>query len=37
MGSGTTAKVSKILKRNYIGSELNKEYCEISKQRVIND
>jgi len=27
MGSGTTAKVAKELKRNFIGSELSEEYC----------
>jgi DNA modification methylase len=33
-GSGTTSKVSKILNRNFIGIELNKEYCEIAKERL---
>jgi site-specific DNA-methyltransferase (adenine-specific) len=36
MGSGTTAKVAKFLRRNYIGSEISKEYCKIAWNRVIN-
>ena len=34
MGSGTTAKLSIIHNRNYIGSEISGEYCEIIKQRL---
>ena len=34
MGSGTTAKMAKINNRNYIGSEISKEYCEIAEQRL---
>ena len=34
MGSGTTAKMAKINKRNWIGSEISKEYCEIAKKRI---
>jgi len=34
MGSGTTAKMAKINKRNYIGSEISKEYCEIAEKRI---
>lgn len=34
MGSGTTAKMSKINNRNWIGSEMSEEYCEIIKQRI---
>ena len=34
MGSGTTAKVAKSLNRNFIGSEISKEYCEIAKERL---
>lgn len=34
MGSGTTAKISKKLNRNYIGSEISKEYCDIAEKRV---
>lgn len=34
MGSGTTAIVCKELKRNFIGSEISKEYSEISKERL---
>ena len=33
-GSGTTGLVAKELNRNYIGFELNKEYCELSRERV---
>lgn len=34
MGSGTTAKMAILNKRNYIGSEISKEYCDIAKQRI---
>ena len=34
MGSGTTAKVAEQLKRKWIGSEINKTYCEIAKKRI---
>lgn len=34
MGSGTTAKMSIANKRNWIGSEISSEYCEIIKQRI---
>jgi len=34
MGSGTTAKMAKLLNRNYIGSEISEEYCEIIKKRL---
>ena len=34
MGSGTTAKMSIANKRNYIGSEMSAEYCDIIKQRL---
>jgi DNA modification methylase len=34
MGSGTTAKMAKANNRNWIGSEMSKEYCEIIKQRL---
>ena len=33
-GSGTTAKMSIINKRNWIGSEISKEYCEIARKRL---
>lgn len=36
MGSGTTAKMAKLNNRNYIGSEISKEYCKIIEQR-LND
>jgi len=34
MGSGTTAIVCVQLKRNYIGSEISKEYCDIANKRL---
>ena len=34
MGSGTTAKMAKFNNRNYIGSEISKEYCKIIEQRL---
>ncbi|NLO18666.1 MAG: site-specific DNA-methyltransferase [Ignavibacteria bacterium] len=34
MGSGTTAKMAAILKRNWIGSEISEEYVEISNKRL---
>lgn len=34
MGSGTTAKMAVLNKRNYIGFEISKEYCEIAEQRI---
>ena len=34
MGSGTTAKMAKLNNRNYIGSEISKEYCEIAEKRI---
>ena len=34
MGSGTTAKMALVNKRNYIGSEISREYCEIAENRV---
>jgi len=34
LGSGTTSKAAKQLNRNYIGSEISKEYCDIAEQRV---
>lgn len=36
MGSGTTAKMAIDLKRNYIGSEISKEYCDIAEKRINN-
>jgi site-specific DNA-methyltransferase (adenine-specific) len=33
-GSGTTGEAAKILKRKFIGFELNKEYCEIAQKRI---
>jgi len=34
MGSGTTAKMAIINNRNYIGSEISIEYCEVSEKRL---
>ena len=36
MGSGTTAKMSLLYNRNYIGFEINEEYCQIAKERLKN-
>jgi DNA modification methylase len=33
-GSGTTAKMAHLLKRDWIGSEISAEYCEISSKRL---
>jgi len=34
LGSGTTAVACKRLKRNYIGIEINPEYCKIAENRI---
>jgi site-specific DNA-methyltransferase (adenine-specific)/modification methylase len=34
MGSGTTAKMSILNKRNWIGSEISSDYCDIIKKRI---
>ena len=34
MGSGTTAKMSKLNGRNFIGFEISKEYCDIAEERL---
>ena len=34
MGSGTTAVVSKQLKRNYIGCDFSEEYCKMAEKRI---
>jgi len=34
MGSGTTAKISMLLKRQYIGSEISKEYTTVINKRL---
>ncbi len=34
MGSGTTAKMAHLLKRNWIGSEISKEYVELAYKRL---
>jgi site-specific DNA-methyltransferase (adenine-specific) len=33
MGSGTTAKMAILNKRNWIGSEISEEYCKIIERR----
>ena len=35
MGSGTTAKLSIQLGRNWIGSELDETYCDICDRRLV--
>lgn len=34
MGSGTVAKICLLNKRNYIGSEINNEYCKLAEKRL---
>ena len=34
MGSGTTAKMADLLNRNWLGSEISKEYVKIANQRI---
>lgn len=34
LGSGTTGKIALLNKRNFIGSELSKEYCKIAQKRI---
>lgn len=34
MGSGTTAKMAKLNNRNWIGSEISSDYCDIIRQRL---
>jgi DNA modification methylase len=34
MGSGTTAELALVNKRNYIGSEISEEYCNMIKERL---
>mgnify|MGYP003673303305 FL=1 len=36
MGSGTTAKMAMLNNRNWIGSEMSSEYCEIIEERIKN-
>ena len=35
-GSGTTCKMAHYSRRNYIGSEISKEYCDIANQRLLD-
>ena len=37
LGSGTTAIAAKSLKRNYIGIEISKKYCEIAEERILRE
>ena len=34
MGSGTTAKIAKILNKNYIGFDIISTYCDIANKRI---
>ena len=34
LGSGTTAEACKLLKRNFIGIEINPDYCKIAEERL---
>ena len=34
MGSGTTAKMALVNKRNWLGSEISEEYCKIIERRI---
>lgn len=34
MGSGTTAKMAMLTGRNYLGSEISSEYCQLAEQRL---
>jgi site-specific DNA-methyltransferase (adenine-specific) len=34
MGSGTTAKMAILNRRNFIGSEISKDYCDIAEKRI---
>ena len=36
MGSGTTAKMAKLNKRNYIGFDVSQEYCDAAEKRLNN-
>jgi len=36
MGSGTTALAAKILNRNYIGCEINAEFCDLAQKRLLD-
>lgn len=35
MGAGSTAVAASMLKRNYVGFELNKEFCRMAEERIL--
>ena len=35
-GSGTTCRMAKLLRRNYIGIEISKEYAKLATDRIKN-
>lgn len=37
VGSGSTCLAAKLLERNYVGIDISKEYCDISRNRLEND
>ncbi len=37
MGSGTVAKVARELGRNYLGSEISKDYCDLAEKRLASE
>ncbi|MEQ1924207.1 MAG: DNA methyltransferase, partial [Pyrinomonadaceae bacterium] len=34
MGSGTTAKIAHLLNRNWLGSEVSREYVDLAERRL---
>ena len=36
-GSGSTLVAAKKLKRNYIGIEFSEEFCNIARERLVNE
>lgn len=36
IGSGTTAKMAVLYKRNYIGFDISHDYCDLAEQRLLN-
>ena len=37
MGSGTVAVVAERLSRRWVGIEINPEYCEMAKKRILKE